>query len=104
MNTFKNTQGITTIELTQNIQSYCPLGNDYYTNQVYIRMDEMKTIPDFCELEKFLRGLSGEKLIIEDVVAKVFDKLDKEHNPKHLEVSSTVNDAVHFPVVVTKRK
>lgn len=104
MSSFKNKQGISAIEMSQNIQAFCPLGNEYYTNQVFMQMTDMEVIPDYCDLDKFLRGLSGKEMIIEDVVATVFDYLDKECKPKHLSVRSTVNDAIHLDVAVVKQK
>lgn len=104
MSAFENKQGINTIEMSQNIQAYCPLGKEYYTNKVSIVMDDMKVIPDYCDVDKFLRSLSGKEMIIEDIVNTIFEYFEKECNPEHLAVSSDVDDAVHLPVRVTKVK
>ncbi len=101
---FENKQGITEINMYQNIQAYCPLGDEYYTNEVSMHMTGMKVIPDYCDLDKFLRGLAGSKMIIEDVVATIFDKLDKDCQPEHLVVTSLVHDAIHLDVTVSKEK
>lgn len=104
MSAFENKQGITEIEMEQSIQAYCPLGDEYYTNQVYMQMTGMQVIPDYCDLDKFLRSLAGSKMIIEDIVATIFNKLDTDCIPEHLIVSSVVTDAVHLNVTVTKQK
>ncbi len=100
---FENVQGITEISFTQNVQCFCPLGNDWYTNQLSVTMIPDKIIPDYCDVDDFIRSLSGKELIIEDVIKQVFDYIKKEYNPKSIKVQSQVNDAKHLPVCVTKQ-
>lgn len=99
---FKNEQGITNIVFTQNIQCFCPLGNDWYTNQITVEFTPTKTIPDYCEIDEFTRGLAGRKLLIEDVVNEIHKYINKEYLPASLRVTSKVDDAKHMPVIVTK--
>ena len=101
---FKNEQGISLIEFTQNIQDFCPLGNDWYTNQITVSMIPDSIIPDYCDIDDFTRSLGGKDLIIEDVVDAIFKYIEEEYAPKDLSVSSYVNDAKHMPVTVVKTK
>lgn len=99
---FENVQGITKICFNQNIQCFCPLGNDWYTNHVYIEIIPNKVIPDYCEVDEFLRSLGGESLVIEDVIDKVFKYFKEEYKCSSVKVSSYVNDAKHLSVRVLK--
>lgn len=99
---FENTMLITDIQFKQNVQCMCPLGGAYCTYQVAVSMQPGAVIPDYCEVEKFLRGMSGKTLTIEDAVFEVFDYLYQEYEPHLLEVKIYCDDAVHFPVTVTK--
>lgn len=99
---FENKQGISKICFKQNIQCYCPLGYDWYTNHITVEMVPGKVIPDYCELDDFTRGIAGKSLIIEDVVAQIWDHITIEYEPSFLRVTSDVDDAKHMPVSVTK--
>lgn len=103
MSRFKNEQNITAIEFMQNVQCFCPLGNDWYTNQITVEFEPTDTIPDYCEVDDFVRGLSGKSLLIEDVVASIYNYVYQEYSPAYLRVSSKVDDAKHLPVTVTKQ-
>ena len=100
---FYNKQGITEITFTQNIQCFCPLGNDWYTNHVEVNMIPDETIPDYCDVDDFLRGLAGKSLIIEDVVDAIYSYLCTNYKPKSVRVQSSVDDAKHLPVTVVKQ-
>lgn len=102
MSNILNTNQITQIEFTQNIQCFCPLGKDFYTAQVSVSMHPDKYIPDYCEIEAYMRKLSGRDLIIEDLVGEVYEYLNHLINPGKLKVTAYVNDAAHFGVIVTK--
>ena len=102
MSRFENKQGISKISFTQNIQCYCPLGYDWYTNHVTVEMVPSNVIPDYCEIDDFTRGLAGKSLIIEDVVVSIWDHIMTEYEPKWLKVTSDVDDAKHMPVSVVK--
>lgn len=99
---FENVQGITEIRFEQNVQCYCPLGDDWYTNQLNITMIPNKIIPDYCDVDNFIRGLSGTSLIIEDVIKCLFEYIMREYEPKNVRIESYVNDAKHLPVRVIK--
>lgn len=102
MSSFANTQKITSITFTQNIQCFCPLGNDWYTNQITVDFAPSSIIPDYCEIDEFTRGLAGEELIIEDVVEQIYTYMKNNYKPTKLCVRSYVNDAKHMPVTVVK--
>ena len=100
---FENKQGISEISMDINVQCYCPLGDDWYTNKLYICLQPGTVIPDYCEVDDAIRKLAGEKLIIEDVVANVYNHIMQEYSPRSLSVNSYVEDAKHLPVTVTKQ-
>ena len=101
--TFKNEQGITKIKFTQNAQCFCPLGNDWYTNQFTVEIVPNELLADYVDVEKFIRKeISGKTLILEEAVSTLFNYIQTEIKPKYLKVSSYGADAVHFPVTVTK--
>lgn len=102
MSKFVNKQGITNIEITHNVQCYCPLGDDWYTNHLCIKLEGLNVIPDYCDVDDFIRSLSGKKLIIEDVVSLIYEYIVSEYNPEHINVESYVSDAKHMPVKVVK--
>lgn len=102
MSKFENKQNITKISFSQNIQCYCPLGNDWYTNHVFVEMQLGNVVPDYCEVDEFTRSIAGKSLIIEDVVNAVYEYLISEYSPKYLYVKSVVDDAKHIPVSVIK--
>lgn len=102
MSKFENVQGITEISFEQNVQCYCPLGNDWYTNQLFITIVPDKLIPDYCDVDDFIRGLSGKSLIIEDVIKEIFEYFKNEYAPKNIKIQSYVNDAKHLTVRVIK--
>lgn len=104
MAAFQNTQGITQITFTHRTNNWCPLGNDFYTNQFTVTLVPGEIIPDYVEIQQEV----GEKinhvpLSLEDAVALMFDIVDA-YNPKELTVKSYGDDAVHFPVEVVKQK
>lgn len=102
MSTIKNSQGISLITFSANVRCFCPMGNDYYTNQFDVSFVPDEFIPDYCDIDEFLDGMNDAQLIIEDAVNSVFEYMKNTYFPIHLEVSSTVTDAVHLPVTVTK--
>jgi len=103
LSSFANAQKITEIAFSQNIQCFCPLGNDWYTNQLEVTFTPSDIIPDYCDVDDFTRSLGGKALIIEDVVNAVYEYIVSNYNPVNLCVVSKVNDAKHMPVIVTKK-
>lgn len=99
----ENKQGITRIEFEKPVQAFCPLVNDYYTATIYVTMEPDKVIMDYCDTDKFIKSLGGKHLIIEDLVATVFEHV-KQYEPKRLKVTAVAESNVHFPVAVTKEE
>lgn len=97
----QNKYGITSIKFAREIQAYCPLGRDYYTATIYVDMQPAEMIMDYCHTDKFIKSLGGQRLIIEDLVARVYNHI-KQYEPKHLSVSAEAKSNTHFPVIVTK--
>jgi len=101
---FKNTMGITQIKFTRSTNNWCPLGNDYYTNNFTVRMVPGDIIPDYVEVQEAIgEHINHKELTLEDAVAELFDIVD-EYEPVMLEVTSFSDDAAHFPVSITKTK
>lgn len=100
----ENKQGINTITMKPRAVCFCPLGDDWYTNEFLISIDVADYYPDYCDIEKFLNEkVRGKSLIIEDAVEIVYDYIAEELNPDWIEVTSCVNDVTsHSPVVVSK--
>lgn len=103
MESFKNTMEITGITLEKKIVAYCPLGESWYTGEVYIAMEPDEEICDYCEVDQQLKNLNGQTLIIEDMVNAVF-KVFETLKPKWLDVRVEVDNGAHLPVAVTKNK
>lgn len=102
MSTFVNNPKISTITFNQNVQAFCPIGHAWCTYQITVNMSPASLVPDYCEVEKFLRDMSGSAMAIETCVGDVYDWLMEQYEPYYLEVRLYCDDAVHFPVLVTK--
>lgn len=100
---FKNKQEINSITICPHATCYCPLGNDWYENEFTIRMVPDEWIPDYCDVDKFItENICGKNLIIEDAVTILYDYLETEYRPDGLVVTSSVDNAGHSPVVVSR--
>lgn len=99
-----NKQKITSITFKPKAYCYCPLGDDWYTNELEIYIGVGDLFPDYCDIEKYLNGeIRGKSLIIEDVIAKVYEYIETTYKPLYLSVSSHIQDAIsHSEVYVTK--
>ena len=99
----KNTQGITRIVMKPKAICFCPLGNDWYTNEFEVEFFPEEFFPDYCDVEKFLdETIRGKSLIIEDAVKLLYSYFE-EYSPASLKVTSNVFDVTsHSPVSVTK--
>lgn len=84
------------------VKCFCPMGDDWYSANVSIEVKAPKTIPDYCDVETFLRRkVDGKPYILEDVCARVHRFVKKQtHGKVRVRVSSS--DAVHPPVLVEK--
>ena len=100
----ENKQGITRICYRPNVHCFCPLGKDWYTNEMTIEFVVGDYYPDYCDVEKWLNeNIRGRSLIIEDVVSMVYSHFKSAYNPELLKVISCVRDVTsHSPVEVEK--
>ena len=91
---------MTDIEMHGRVRCFCPMGNDWYSADVSIRVSEPRLIPDYCNVDSFLASLDGTERIIEDVCADVHGYI-KAQTRGNVTVSVKSGDAVHLPVEVT---
>jgi len=98
----ENTQHIRKITMMPKAVCFCPLGDDWYTNEFTVEMRVGEWYPDYCDVEKFLNeNIRGKALIIEDAVRILYDYFC-EYQPHRLHVTSNVYDAAsHSPVEVS---
>lgn len=100
---FKNTQGISYIEIKPYATCFCPLGNDWYENEFTVKLVPYNLIPDYCDVDKFVfDNIAGKSLIIEDAVAKLYQYMVDEYKPLRLTVKSEVTNAGHSHVLVER--
>lgn len=99
----KNDFRIKTITIHSTAKCYCPLGEDWYTNQFTVEFYPGAYIPDYCEMDKWIQGnINGQSMIIEAAVDALYSYLQNAYNPLALCVQSYVDDARHSAVTVTK--
>ena len=97
----KNDYGVRRITMYPEAICYCPLCKDWYTNKFEVVMTVEDMIPDYCEVEEWLdENLRGKPLIIEEAINEFHEYLSDTYNPESIEITSTVDDAKHFPVRV----
>lgn len=99
---FEHTQGLSNVSFNKTITMFCPLGNDYYTATVYVEFKPKKLMMDYLDMEQYFKDIQGEPLIIEDLTAQVYNKIDEMITPEKLTVTVHAENATHFPVSVTK--
>lgn len=101
---FENTMGIDEISFWVRSRCFCPLGDDFYTNQFKVSFVPGKMIPDYLDIQQEINErIESKPLTVEDAVAVMFDIVN-DYEPLELYVESHGDDAVHFPVTVIKRK
>ena len=98
---FPNLQGITEINYRSRVRCYCPMGSDFYSADVAVQVNSPVNIPDYVEVDAFIRSLDGQSFILEDVCAIVWNKLKADTNGFVI-VAVESSDAVHSPVSVKK--
>lgn len=99
----KNTFGIGMITIESTAKCFCPLGNDWYTNQFSIDIEPGEYIPDYCQLDNWIaKNINGKHMIIEQAVAMLYEYLKDTYKPNELQVESYVDDAKHSAVTVSK--
>lgn len=101
MGSFVNSMAISSIRIFPTVHCYCPLGSSHYTGNLEITFKPNRVIPDYCEIDNAVKGLEGQSLVAEDLVARVYD-IAMAYEPKHLVVTVKVADANHSTVIVTK--
>lgn len=98
----KNKYGIRNITVDAQAKCYCPLGNDWYTNQFRIDMDVAEDIPDYVKLDEWVaKNINGKSMIIEEATATLYQHIVNEYKPYSCSISSYVDDATHGTVTVT---
>lgn len=97
----ENNFNIGEIVIYQKAHCYCQLGEDWYTNNFRIEIKVDKKIPDYCEVDKFIKNkIENAHLIIEEACKAVLDYFINELNPLQVVVESTVEDAAHCAVKI----
>lgn len=96
---FDNNYNISMIKMNKRIHNLCTIGQDWFTNNVYIELIPDKVIPDYIEVDNDIQDFEGRELVIEELVNGILEKL-KQYNPKYIKVVSKVDDAMHLPVEV----
>lgn len=83
-------------------KAFCPIGKDFYTNNFVFNYQTSRII-DFCLIEKNIREKinKGSILTIEESVNIVY-KVLKKLGLRKIGVKSSVDDAVHFMVEVSR--
>ena len=99
----ENTFGIKHIVIESTAKCYCPLGQDWYTNQFYVDFVPGAFIPDYCEMDNWIAtNINGKSMIIEQAVAMLYEYLRDTYKPADLNVESYVDDATHSAVTVSR--
>lgn len=99
----ENTQKINGITIETTAKCYCPIGNDIYTNQFTITLYPDKQLPDYCEVDKWIKeNIEGKTMIVEEAVNQLYVFFSEYCRPKYLVVKSCVKDADHCTVMITK--
>jgi NADPH-dependent 7-cyano-7-deazaguanine reductase QueF len=96
-----NTQDITLIEADKRISLYCPIGKDYYTADILIKIMPDAHYMDYIVLDNYLNSLGGESLTIEDAAYKIYKEL-QQYKPLKTKVVIEAFSNTHLHVKVTK--
>lgn len=99
---FEHTQGISGVTFNKTISVFCPLGNEYYTAHINVEFVPDKVMMDYLDEEAYFKKLSGGRLIIEDLVADVYNRYENLYKAKYVKVTVFAENAAHFPVKVYK--
>ena len=99
----ENTQGISNIVIKTKTHNFCPIGKDWYTCNLNIAIAPEKLIPDYIDVDKYIATVIDKKeLIIEDVVAQIFEHIKETYHPINIHITASVDDATHSAVIVEK--
>ena len=98
-----NVEGVDKIEIPIDIHCVCAIGEETYTNQTLITLENPTAYPEYIGFQKWLYDTYEDKdYNIEQYVSNLCTFLKKACNGK-VTVRSYVDDArKHFPVTVTK--
>ena len=100
----KNTQNITKVKFFKIAHCFCPLGHDWYTCNVEAEVYLGEELIDFLDIDAYFRDeIESEHLIVEDVVAKTAEFIER-YNVQGYSISAKTSDAVHCAVEVVKEK
>lgn len=102
MTKLAHTQGVNSIQMHFEMQLYCPQGFEHYTGTFDVDFTPNECLPDYCELDKLFRENCGKSMIVEDAVKWVYDTLMDVYQPDDLHVKMSVQNVLHFDVVVEK--
>lgn len=97
----ENTQKISLIKADKQISMYCPLGSDYYTAKIHIKFVPDLWYMDYIDLDKFLDGMGGMRLTIEEAVDMIYKELEK-YQPRKINVTIEAFSNTHLDVTVSK--
>lgn len=97
----KNTQKIALIEADKRLTLYCPIGEDYYTADIFIDFEPNEHYMDYIHLDGFLNDMSGKSLTIEDAAQEIYDELQR-YKPRKAVVKIEAFSNTHLHVIVTK--
>lgn len=99
-----NTQKITKVKFSKIAHCFCPLGNDWYTCNVDAEVNLGAELIDFLDIDAYFKTeIESKHLIVEDVVAKTAEFIERYHVQGY-SISAKTSDAVHCPVEVIKEK
>lgn len=102
MTKIENTMSITEVEVYGAVQCFCPIGKEYFNGEITVTMVPNQFIPDYIELEKFIRNLSGSSLLVEDCVCSIYEHIMDNYLPHKLKVECFTDSAAHYPVKVVR--
>ncbi len=97
-----NNEYILKIKMNPSAHVFCPLGQAWYTLNLNIEMLPDGVIPDYVEVQQWINeNLDGKTLSIEDAICNCANYFKTEYTPKQINIDAVVNDAAHFPVIVS---
>lgn len=104
MKKIKNTQNIEHISMFPVAYTKCVIGQDWYKNEIEISIIPSDCYPDYMEIDEWImKEIDGQELNIEDVVAIIYEKIETEFHPHHINVVDHIKGCkTHFNVTVSK--
>lgn len=99
----ENVFNISEVIIDEEIQAYCPLGEQYYDAAIQAVVYPDKEIPDYLDITKDIKALEGRYLIIEELVSRVYELCQKYFNDAPIKVKVVVPGGKHCPVTLIKK-